>query len=83
MPLPTPASREDRARELLKPYGVAMSTSDLAELLAYKTTAPVLDLIRDKEFAAINLGRGRYSIPTETLIPWLAARLTDVPEENR
>lgn len=83
MPLPASASREDRARELLRPYGVAMSTGQLAELLAYKTTAPVLELIREEQaFPAINLGRGRYSIPTETLIPWLAARLTDVPKED-
>lgn len=79
----TPDEREQRARDMLRPYGEAMSPSQLAGLLSYRTTAPVLGMIRRGEFVAIDLGGGRYSIPTETLTRWLASRLTTVTEEDK
>jgi len=75
MTAPHPRQLE-QARLMLAPYGTAMSTRALADLLAYRTTTPVIELIRAGAFPAIDLSGGRYSIPTETLIPWLATRLT-------
>lgn len=77
-------SRLEQAKEMLAPYGTAMTTSELAGLLAQRTTRRVLAMIRADEFPAIHLGGERYSIPTNTLIPWLAERLTpNTPQEDK
>lgn len=71
------------ARSLLAPYGDALAPAQLAGLLSYKSTNQVIDMCRSGEVTAIHKGGGRYSIPTVTLIPWLAARLTLAPEEEK
>lgn len=72
-----------QARDLLAPYGDAISAAQLAPLLTYRRSGPVRALIEAGEFPAIALGHGRYSIPTKTLIPWLASRLTPAPKEDQ
>lgn len=71
------------ARAMLRPYGEAMSTRQLATFLGEKTTGPVLRRIDKREFPAIHLGGGRYSIRTDTLAIWLAARLTTTAQEDQ
>lgn len=71
------------AADMLADLGDRITPRQLADVLGDKTTEPVLGYIRAGQFVAIDKGRGRYSIPKKNLIPWLAARLTPIPEENR
>lgn len=71
------------AKDLLAPYGPAISPAQLAGLLSYRSTNQVIEMCRRAEFVAIHKGGGRYSIPTKTLIPWLAQRLNAAPQEEK